>query len=111
MQAHRVGRPPSYRLHLVQVCWNTVQSIIEGSPAGCDKTAESRYILLFECSLVRGEENTWRPEVRRSCPSSPLDDLEFLTGGRKNEREACTLDHLRIARTSTDEMAQRRRLI
>src|SRR6266852_3712097 len=101
----------SYRLHLMQVCWNTVQSIIEGSPAGCDKTAESRYILLFECFLVRGEENTRCPEFRRSCPRCPLDDLEFLTGGRKNEGESCPLDHLCITHTGGDEMAQRCRLI
>src|SRR5260221_6971759 len=111
VQAHRARRSPSLRLHVVEVCWNTVQNVIEGGPAGCKKADVSLNILLFERLSIRCEKNTGRAEVSRSCSRHALADLERLEGGRCTKGETGALGHLRIVRGSGDELVQRRHLI
>jgi len=111
VQAYCAGRSPSLRFHVVEVGWNALQNLIEGGPAGCEKADVSLNIPLLERLEIGAEKYTGCPEVSRRCSRHPLDDLELLDRGRRNEGETGTLSHPRIAQASGDEMVQRRRLI
>jgi hypothetical protein len=91
--------------------WNTVQNLIEGGPAGCEKANISLNIPLIERLGIRREKYTGCPEVSRRCSRHPLYDLKRFKGGRRNEGETCTLGHTRIAQASCEELLQRRRLV
>ena len=65
VQAYCAGRSPSLRFPVVEVGWNALQHIIEGGPAGCEKTDVSLNIPLLERLEIGAEKNTGCPEVSR----------------------------------------------
>jgi hypothetical protein len=95
----------------VEIGWNTVQNLIEGGPAGCEKANISLNIPLIERLEIRREKYTGCPEVSRRCSRHTLDNLECFKGGWRTEGETGTLGHTRIAQASSDEMVQRRHFV
>src|SRR5436305_2598633 len=61
VQAYCAGRSPSLRFPVVEVGWNALQHIIEGGPAGCEKT---------DVSLISPSSSGSRSELRRT-PGAP----------------------------------------
>src|SRR5437764_4073666 len=84
-----------------------MQNVIEGGPAGCEKTNKPLNIPLHEWLLIGCEWNGWRAKVGCGCSLHALNDLERLEGGRYSEGEARLCRHRSIARASDDELMQR----
>src|SRR5207248_713716 len=61
VQAYCAGSSPSLRFPVVEVGWNALQHIIEGGPAGCEKT---------DVSLISPSSSGSRSELRRT-PGAP----------------------------------------
>src|SRR5579859_6254843 len=107
VQAHGLWRASPLRLFAAQLCRNTEKNVVEGGPAGCEKTDESLDISLCKRLLVCWKQDSWRAEVGGSVSRHALHDLERLKGGRYSEGKVRSRSYRRIARTGNDELMQR----